>query len=328
MSSAAGRLAGAVGGEGQQQPEGVAVGGDGVRAGGALADQPVGEEGLQRRGQRAHRRPPDRASQPVGGQRHQLRDGGQVPVGVGRADVAEVGGQHGDVLVDVSAGAVPADQGVDGKAVSQIMDPRAARSRCGRRCAVVICLNVLSTPLRVERGADAGEEERPRAGSRAQPVTLGGVAAQRLGGRRVQRHQPGAVELGLPDRDDTGVAGRRRRGRGRSPPRCACPEAASSPNSVSWVAARNGGRSACAALAAAGRFALATTGRGSGGAGGRGTHRAAAPRSPGRSSAGSGQTHGRWPAAAPSGWAGPAAGSRAHAIASSLVIVAAPAASR
>ena len=43
----AGRLGGALGGEGEQQPEGVAVGGDGVRAGCALTDQPVGEEGLQ-----------------------------------------------------------------------------------------------------------------------------------------------------------------------------------------------------------------------------------------------------------------------------------------
>ena len=39
----------------EQQPEGVAVGGDGVRAGLPLADQPVGEEGLQGGGEGAHR---------------------------------------------------------------------------------------------------------------------------------------------------------------------------------------------------------------------------------------------------------------------------------
>jgi hypothetical protein len=46
--------------------------------------------------------------------------------------------------------------------------------------------------------ADAGEEE----GSRAQPwieaATLGRAATQRLGGRRVQRHQPGAGRTSLP----------------------------------------------------------------------------------------------------------------------------------
>src|SRR5215207_3910114 len=41
--------------EAEQQPEGVAVGGDRVRAGLALADKPPGEERLHRRGQRTHR---------------------------------------------------------------------------------------------------------------------------------------------------------------------------------------------------------------------------------------------------------------------------------
>jgi hypothetical protein len=49
---------GAPGGEGQQQPPGVAVGGYGLRAGLPLAGQPVGEERLQRRGERGHGRCP------------------------------------------------------------------------------------------------------------------------------------------------------------------------------------------------------------------------------------------------------------------------------
>lgn len=70
-----------------------------------------------------------------------------------------------------------------------------------------------------------------------------------------------------------------------------------------------GSRPAAAAVApgpprAAGRRHLATTGKGWGGAGGRGTHRAAAPRPPGRSSGGSARTRARRRAAAPSGWAG------------------------
>ena len=41
--------------EGQEQSEGVAIGGDRVRAGVSLVDQPVGEERLQRGRQRTHR---------------------------------------------------------------------------------------------------------------------------------------------------------------------------------------------------------------------------------------------------------------------------------
>jgi hypothetical protein len=57
----AGRGADAFGGEGQQQPEGEFVGSDRVRTRGPLADQPVGEERLQRRGERAHPSAPNRA---------------------------------------------------------------------------------------------------------------------------------------------------------------------------------------------------------------------------------------------------------------------------
>ena len=46
---------GALRGEAEQQPEGVAVGGDGVAAGLTLAHQPVGEKRLQGWRQRGHR---------------------------------------------------------------------------------------------------------------------------------------------------------------------------------------------------------------------------------------------------------------------------------
>ncbi|HLG07266.1 MAG TPA: hypothetical protein VI409_01195 [Gaiellaceae bacterium] len=50
--------AGALLGEDEQQPQRVAVGGDRVRAGVPLPLQPVGEERLQGRSERAHGRPP------------------------------------------------------------------------------------------------------------------------------------------------------------------------------------------------------------------------------------------------------------------------------
>ena len=48
-------------GEAEQQPQGVAVGGDRVRAGPALGDQPLGEERLHGRGDRGHRGSPGAA---------------------------------------------------------------------------------------------------------------------------------------------------------------------------------------------------------------------------------------------------------------------------
>lgn len=54
--------AGASRGEPEQQPERQRVGGDRVLARRSLAEQPIGEERLQRRCERAHRRFPKRAS--------------------------------------------------------------------------------------------------------------------------------------------------------------------------------------------------------------------------------------------------------------------------
>ena len=56
MSSCAGLFPGAGGGERQEQPPGVAVGGDRLRAGVPLPGEPVGEERLQDGGERGHGR--------------------------------------------------------------------------------------------------------------------------------------------------------------------------------------------------------------------------------------------------------------------------------
>src|SRR5205809_95436 len=58
----AGRLAGPLGGEAEQQPERLAVGGDRVLARAALRDQPIGEIRLHHGSECAHRTPPNRAS--------------------------------------------------------------------------------------------------------------------------------------------------------------------------------------------------------------------------------------------------------------------------
>ena len=58
MSMRLGCGAGAVGGEAEQQPERVAVAGDGVGAGPALPDESFGEERLQQRREGAHESAP------------------------------------------------------------------------------------------------------------------------------------------------------------------------------------------------------------------------------------------------------------------------------
>ena len=58
--------AGALGGEAKQQPDGIPVGGDRVRAGAPLGDQPLGEERLHGGGDRGHRGAPG-AAEPAGG---------------------------------------------------------------------------------------------------------------------------------------------------------------------------------------------------------------------------------------------------------------------
>ena len=80
--------------EGEQQPQRVAVGGDGV---GLAWRWPISRsvKNASRVGARALIGvPPEVVLEPLGGQRQQLRGGRQIPVGGGRVDVPEVGGQQ------------------------------------------------------------------------------------------------------------------------------------------------------------------------------------------------------------------------------------------
>jgi len=86
--------------------------------------QPVGEVGLQHRRGRADCPAPNRkwgrsAARAISSERR--ADYGRCLPGW----VAEIGAQRADVFVEVHPGARPPDQGIDGKAVSQIMYARA-----------------------------------------------------------------------------------------------------------------------------------------------------------------------------------------------------------
>ena len=107
-------------GERQQQPKRGAIGGDRVRAGGPLVDQPLGEVRLQSRASVAITALlPAVATvrRPVPSARGRRSDTSRC-----RADTPEVGGQHGDVFFfDADAFVHPADQGVDRKAVPEVV---------------------------------------------------------------------------------------------------------------------------------------------------------------------------------------------------------------
>ena len=122
MSSVEGSLPVRCGGEAEQQPERVAVGGDRVRAGVAFADQPVGEERLQRRGERAHRARLQVTLEALAGERQQLRRGLQVPVRVIRDRRARGRSTaRGSPGPTSCAGAVGVEQRVDREAVAQVV---------------------------------------------------------------------------------------------------------------------------------------------------------------------------------------------------------------
>ena len=162
----AGCGAGAGLGEGQQQAEGVPVGGHGVAADLALGDQPVGEEGLQDRGEGGHGVPPVRGLQASCRQGEQLGRAGQVPVRGGRGDVPEVGRQGGQAGLHVLAVAVPAEQGLDREGVTQAVDGRA-----GPRSA-------LADPCLAEQVAEGrlhGGLAQPRPGRGHQEAAVAGA---------------------------------------------------------------------------------------------------------------------------------------------------------
>ena len=226
-----GLLAGVAGGEGEQQPPGVAVGGDGVRAGVALAGQPVGEERLQGRSERGHGRSRRWSSSRCPARASSSGRRGQVPVGGAWVDVAEVGGQQGEPGLPVLAGGVGIEQAADRERMTQIVDARAAGRRPGLQPGLAGQPRERRVHVAIQQpGAGRGDEHRRGAGMGVQPVPQPQVAAQRLGRGRVQRHQPGLAELGLADGQHA-AAGEveRRRGRGGSPRRPACRSTASRP---------------------------------------------------------------------------------------------------
>ena len=140
------RLPAALRGEGEQQPEGVAIGGDGVGAGPLLVDEALGEERPAWWGRWRSSGVPPCLLETLRSEGEQLGDGREIPVRRSDVDMAEIGGEQRHASGDVAAIAIPADQGVDRKAVTEPVDSRLRRPRglleagqthqlCGRSAA-------------------------------------------------------------------------------------------------------------------------------------------------------------------------------------------------
>ena len=118
-----------------------------------------------------------RLLQPLADQLEQLRDRLQVPVGAGRVDVPEEGGQQRHPPVDVLAGAIPVEQRAHGKGMAEVMRARAwpRAPRPSRPTSPISLVKVRLSSSRRHPPAAGGDEERRRCRARG--------SARRAGGR-------------------------------------------------------------------------------------------------------------------------------------------------
>ena len=124
------RLAGSGLGEAEKQPPGVTIGGDGMGTGLSLADETLGEVGLEGGGERAHERLLSGSRRPAARESNSGRPTDTSKCG--RVRMAEEGGQQGHVSIDIDARPVPADQRLDGEAMTEVIQMRGRRSRRAR----------------------------------------------------------------------------------------------------------------------------------------------------------------------------------------------------
>ena len=110
-----------------------------------------------------------------GGVGHELGGRGQIPVGVGRVGVPEVGRQHRHPRRDVEAVAIPAQQRVDRERVPQVVDARPD----------VLGPNARPGGDLPERMVHVARWQRPAAGQREEPRSTADAARCWALGRRV-----------------------------------------------------------------------------------------------------------------------------------------------
>ena len=194
----------------QKQAEAIAISRDRMRARLPLAKQAIGKEGLKKRGKAGGNHGcTSRCDQPVGSQLKKFGHGFQVPIGIVHVDVPQVGGQLGEFSFDIEPGAIPVDQGADGKSVSHVMQPWTAAVTLGR-CAEAELLGELgegvsSRPLR-ESDHRARRRKNARSGwCRKEAISSFGVLFQSLYRGGMNRHVTRFSKLRPPDVKDSAI---------------------------------------------------------------------------------------------------------------------------
>ena len=193
-------------GELQQQPAGVAVGGDGVRAGPALAHQLVGEEPLQDRREGGHGGPPNAVLEPV---RRPGRAAPGRPAGTSRSTSGRRGRARWTAPATGPArrrrrGTSPAGWRRRSHAAGRAAGAGAARrdGDPGRSTRPAKVRERLWASRRVPR-VETKKLGALRCGT--PPVTALPIAPQRGHGRRVQEQPPRLAELRIQNNQRRGI---------------------------------------------------------------------------------------------------------------------------
>ena len=117
--------------------------------------------------------------------------------------MTQVGGQQGQLSLDIGAGPVPAQQSIDGEAVPKIVDPRQLSFR---RADAAFLQQGLQAVVQARAGVGAAaprripDEWRVCGGSGGVSAGSGAqIALDLIGDLRVDRKQTGLIELRLPN---------------------------------------------------------------------------------------------------------------------------------
>src|SRR5215472_11644342 len=116
--------------------------------------------------------------------------------------MAQIGGQHCDVVLDVSSGAVQVDHGPNGEGVPQVVDPRPVLPR--RQTGSNSDPAERDAEWSVEESvSDRGDEEEVRPWSRVQTISNLGIPLQGRGSGWMERYQARAIAFPGPHRENT-----------------------------------------------------------------------------------------------------------------------------
>src|SRR3989304_5261231 len=143
---------------------------------------------------------PSEPLEALGGDAHQLRNGGEIPVSVRHLGVAEIGRERQNLAIDIGAVLVPAQEPAHGEAVAQVVDARSAcASPSGPTQSLPEPAEGLFHSCERESGCALSPEEELRSRSTAALLTVRGVASQGQCRRGVKWDQSGLAELACPD---------------------------------------------------------------------------------------------------------------------------------